>query len=394
MVAVFATNPPDVLIYMSCRNQDLNRIHDGLALESMEHDHLTQTLHLNDSGSNHRRVFWYRYNSIVNMNNRVEMDVKSYECHSLKVIDEIVKQFDPACVITVDGRKPVSELFETVKAKLMTMSLQRTVLPEIVLNQDASVTSIEEHNEFEFEYESELNDTDTAAGSEERDNDTAWRHEKNVHNVSIHNEKIRVTSEFCRLCPVNFSRGLFKLGSDRYCMKFMGKLYYFAGPNEMQSFGKCPRTFLQVPRYGLPIRAMLFGPRALATPAAKAVHCFFDYNLIDVEYITQIHKKDATQAYSSAIVGCILKAVNEVTRPKKVLPGDVDIMRNAIADWTRLRFGMSIRSDLRGEEDDSGEYEINEDVSDQGNPLILSHYRKLFNKINIITTYLALLNTK
>jgi len=84
----------------------------------------------------------------------IELDLKDYENYSLKVIDEIVKQFDPTCVITVDGRKPVNELFETIKSKLMTMPLHYTVLPEIVEIQAKSGLS-EDYtyggSEFEFE---------------------------------------------------------------------------------------------------------------------------------------------------------------------------------------------------------------------------------------------------
>jgi len=39
-------------------------------------------------------------------------------------------------------------------------------------------------------------------------------------------EKMRSMSEFGRLCPVNFSKGSYKLGSHRYRVKFMGIVYW------------------------------------------------------------------------------------------------------------------------------------------------------------------------
>uniref|UniRef100_A0A2S2PMZ3 Adenylate kinase domain-containing protein 1 n=1 Tax=Schizaphis graminum TaxID=13262 RepID=A0A2S2PMZ3_SCHGA len=362
MNALFASNPPDVLIYMSCRNQDLIHMHNGLTLESMEHDHLTQTLHLNNTEYNHMRVHWY--NKSLISKKMIELDLKDYENYSLKVIDEIVKQFDPTCVITVDGRKPVNELFETIKSKLMTMPLHYTVLPEIVEIQ--AKTGLSEDYTYggsEFEFESESNETETVVSNMARASDTTQIRDENEQRK----ERLRMTSEFGRLCPVNFSNGRFVLGSDRYCIKYMGKLYYFAGPDEMQSFGKYPRQFLKIPTHGLPIRAMFYGPKTLTNPAAKAVRHLFGYNTIDVGHIIQIHVEDVKREYSFAIVESILKTAQEVIRPKQIQTNDIDIMRNAIADWTRLQFGVAVGSDLGGVENYGSEYETNEDFSNQSN---------------------------
>jgi len=368
MDAIFTANPPDVLIYMSCRNQDLSHIHNGLTLESMEQDHLTQTLHLNDAKYNQRRVHWYN-KSFVNKK-IIELDVKDYENFSLKVIDEIVKQFDPARVITLDGRKPVDELMETIKAKLMTMSLQYTVLPKIVKFQDKSVSSEDyAYDGSELLFESESTEAETVASNDgERASDTMTQlRNEHLQRIDDRNEQIRVMSEFGRLCPVNYSKGRFIMGSDRHCMKFMGKSYYFAGPDEMQMFGKFPKQFLQITGYRLPIRAMFYGPQTLTNPAAKAVRKFFGYNLIDVGHLTQIHEKDTRHAYSTAIVGSILKTAREIIRPKEIRPNDISTMRNAIADWTRLRFDFTVQSDLNGMEDEGSEYEMCEDFSHQSN---------------------------
>ncbi|XP_060851288.1 adenylate kinase 9-like [Rhopalosiphum padi] len=381
MNAVFTTNPPDVLIYMSCRNQDLIHIHNGLTLETTEHDHLTQTLHLHNTAYNHMRVRWYNKSSISKK--MIELDLKDYENYSLKVIDEIVKQFDPTCVITVDGRKPVNELFETIKSKLMTMPLHYTVLPEIVEIQAKSGLSEDyTYGGSEFEFESESNEAETVVSSMERTSDTTQIRDENEQRK----ERLRMTSEFGRLCPVNFSNGRFILGSDRYCIKFMGKLYYFAGPDEMQSFGKYPRQFLKMPTRGLPIRAMFYGPKTLTNQATKAVHNLFGYNIIDVGLIIQIHEEDVKYDFTIAIVDSILKTAQEVIRPKVIQTNDIDIMRNAIADWTRLRFGVAVGSDLGGVEDNESEYETNEDFSNQKNQDV-DEYIKKTQLINFFESY-------
>jgi len=364
MAAVFITNPPDVLIYMSCRNQDLSHIHSGLTLESMEHDHLTQTLHLSDVECNHKRVRWYN-KSFINKK-MIELDVKDYENFSLGIIDKIVKQFNPERVITLDGRKPVNELMETIKAKLMTMSLQYTVLPKTAQLQDKSVPS-ESYAYGGSEFESESNEVETVASNEKRSSDMTKLRDENLHSVNDRNEQIRVTSEFGRLCPVNYFNGRFIKGSNAYCIKFMGKSYYFAGPDEMQSFRKCPKQFLQVTGYRLPIRAIFYGPQTLTNPAAKAVRKLLGYNMIDVGYLIEIHEKETKHAYSSAIVGSILKIAQEIIRPKEIQPNDISMLRNAIADWTRLRFDINIKNDFNGVECEESEYEMYEDFSNQSN---------------------------
>lgn len=339
-------------------------MHNGLTLESMEHDQLTQMLHLNNAKYNHMRVHWH--NKTFISKKMIELDLQNYENYSLKVIDEIVKQFDPTYVITVDGRKPVNELFETVKSKLMTMPLHYTVLPEIVEVRAKSVLPEDyEYGGSEFESELESNEAETVASNTERASDATQIRDENEQSGNTRNEKIRITSEFGRLCPVNFSNGRFVLSSDRYCMKYMGKLYYFAGPSEMQSFGKYPKRFLKIPTYGMPIRAMFYGPKTLTNTAAKAARNLFHYNVIDVGHIIQLHEKNVKQEYSSAIVNSILQTAQEVIRPKEIQPNDISTMRNAIAEWTRLRFGVNVGSDLNGVEEDESEYETYEDISDE-----------------------------
>jgi len=61
--AIFATNPPDVLIYLSFPNQDMSTYYNGLVLESMAHDHMTQTLHSDNEDltwtNSGRAIKWY-----------------------------------------------------------------------------------------------------------------------------------------------------------------------------------------------------------------------------------------------------------------------------------------------------------------------------------------------
>lgn len=157
-----------------------------------------------------------------------ELDTYGYQQNASNAVDEVVKQFDPAFVITVDGRRPVNELLETVKARLATMPVQRPVVPEIVSQTnpplDGRSSSSEGRSEGSREYDVAARRTgqrtavEGTGGSGEEELDF----EGDGDVVRELRERTRTISEFGRLCPVNFSKGSFVLGSHRYRVKFMG----------------------------------------------------------------------------------------------------------------------------------------------------------------------------
>lgn len=341
---------------MSCPDQDLSIYRDGLILESMEHNYLTQTLHPTKAfeRNNHRYVRWYK-----STRNRIiaELDLVDYKQHSLEVVEKIIKHFDPGCVISVDGRKPVKELFETIKVKLMTMPVRRTVLPEIIRDGNESFSSykfyryrsdVDEMGEFESEsfWLKPLMDIEYETNEDEGN-------KNQIMTENERTEKIRLMSEFGLLCPVNFYFGLFKPGNSIYCVKYMGKLYYFNGSEEMRLFEKFPRYFLEIPRPGFPIRAMFFGPEALSSSTAKAVSKYFNFNLLDVKYITAEHERHEKRKYFSVIVKSILKTAEEVTKIDRNPSEYIDIMKDKINEWIKLRFDKDIEYDSQIIEDDT-----------------------------------------
>lgn len=353
---IFAKNPPDVLIYISFSSRELYKYRDGLILESMDHKHLIQMLHKQDDDfvlCNHEHVQWYKTfrNTIM-----AEFDLNDYEKHSLMAVDEAFKRFDADMTITLDGRKPVVELFETIKAKLKTMPLQRTVLPEIIREERSTTLQkknktyiiseteeMEDELDYEDEYESEINN--------EYDETTDKGNSRSINDQR--NERVRLKSEFGQLCPVNFYYGLFKLGTDRNTVKFMGKLYFFAGLDEMQLFVKFPRQFVSVPRLGLPIRAIFYGPEALSSVAAKTVSNFFGFNLIDTLPIRQKRSKNDKRSFVSTIINSVLKTAREITTISEQQSNAISVMRNAVGDWIRLNYNHS------SAEDNITEFEFN-----------------------------------
>lgn len=395
--AIFATNPPDVLIYMSCPDRDLHVYRSGLALETAKHGGLTQTLHpKNETMRNERRyaMKWY-----ASFRARVvaEQDLEDYLSHSLAALERIVKQFDPDHVITVDGRSPVDEMMDTVKAKLLTMAVQRTVRPEIVNEPDKSVSSEDYADLNEIHETAEHGDGDGAGTEEviveevnEQDQVNGEHGDGNGNGTTAveRNEWTRLKSEYGRLCPVNFSYGKYRLGVDRYCAKFMGKLYFFAGFEEMQLFNAYPREFLKPFKPELPVRAIFYGPNKLSDIAAKAVNNFFNFNVIDVSYIKHMYEEEKNHAYVGALVKSVLNTAKDMmTKTEEDQSSDVRVLKNAIDDWIRLNFDSAIEIDFRGTEGDGSEQEsiFEDNNSNQSIMLLLSIKIILYISLMVVT---------
>lgn len=163
-----------------------------------------------------------------------ELDLDGYKQNVSKTVDEVVKQFDPAFVITVDGRRPVRELLETVKARLTMMPVQYPVVPERVsLDPRLDGMSISSGNrayssEWSNEFGEELQKGWTAQrtayeGTGELGEELDFEGESDRGVVAGElREQTRSMSEFGRLCPVNFLKDSYKLGSHQYRVKFMG----------------------------------------------------------------------------------------------------------------------------------------------------------------------------
>lgn len=383
MDVVFNTNPPDVLIYLSFPDSDLHSYIDGLVLESMKHNHLTQIFHMNKKLTQNKQTF-IKWNKLLRDKTITEIEHDNYKEYSFTVVDEIVQQFDPNFVITLDGRKPVTELFEIIKAKLMTMPLQRTVLPVVVRGRDNVLQKENLINPYKMdelqEYEMESLDTDDEAISIEHNTSETFEYYWNNYrmpNSKERNEQIRLMSGLRQLCPINFSYGLYILGSDHYRVNYMGKTYFFAGLEEMELFIKHPRQFLEIPTTGISIRAIFYGPEWLSSPAAIAVSNFYKYNLIDVKYIKQKFAENEKQSFFSTVFKSVLKTAQKVIEIKKDPSSDIENMRNAIGEWIQLNFKNSVELKFVGAEGDK--IESFDDYTKQGNffyvKILMSIYR-------------------
>lgn len=174
----------------------------------------------------------------------------SYKRNVAAAVDEAVKQFDPVFVVTVDGRRPVDELLETVKARLAALPVRPPALPEILRYDEPAGRTDETEmaayvadagvDEASIEIDETIAGIDEVAGSASRINEAnrsiagineadearpvAAGIDRDATAAHLRRERTRTLSEFGPLCPVNFANGVYRLGGPRYRVKFMGTL--------------------------------------------------------------------------------------------------------------------------------------------------------------------------
>lgn len=110
----------------------------------------------------------------------------------------------------------------------------------------------------------------------------------------------------------------------------------------MQLFVEHPSRYLDIPRTGLPIKAVFYGPELLVGPAAKALCKLFGCELIDVKYTQQVHDNMHKRMFFTAIVDAMLKNTRTVCDAQTQLAKTVATLRDAVGRWLRLNFGYEI----------------------------------------------------
>ncbi|XP_050431129.1 adenylate kinase 9-like [Adelges cooleyi] len=353
MDSLFFFNPPDVLIYLSFPNDDIATYHEEMELKLIERRCFRENrFSIGDTDLNYGKdIMW---NNLFSHKSR--MDIHIYQKFLLEVIEDAIKRFDQQFVITMDGRLPVEVIFETVKAKLLTLPLQRTPIPKFIFKEDASISGSSAMDRFEYEADAES----LSYGMRTRAEDSLemlYEYDEGIDNVNIkedeNEESLRKMSEYGVLCPVNYSNGFLVKGNKRYTIEYMGKLYYFAGIDEVKLFQKFPRQFLEIPRPCMSIKAIFYGPEALAGPAARGACKFFKYKLIDVKQITETSEETLQKQYIFYIVNSMIKSISEELRIKSNRIKGVEIMQMAIGKWIKLNFDTTDNEDLHEAADEA-----------------------------------------
>lgn len=114
----------------------------------------------------------------------------------------------------------------------------------------------------------------------------------------------------------------------------------------MQLFVKHPNRYLDIPRTGLPIKAVFYGPELLVGPAAKALCKLFGCELIDVKYTQQVHDDIQKRMFFTAIVDTMLSHTHTVYDEWLQLAKTVATLRDAVGKWLELNFGYGTAGQL------------------------------------------------
>lgn len=122
----------------------------------------------------------------------------------------------------------------------------------------------------------------------------------------------------------------------------------------MRLFVEQPNRYLEIPRTGLPIKAVFYGPSPLAGPAARALCKLYGCELIDVKYMQQVRDDIQNRTYVTALVDAMLNNTRKACDTRRRLANTVAALRDAVGHWLWLNFGYGTAGSLRDSESAGG----------------------------------------
>ncbi|XP_076761331.1 adenylate kinase 9-like [Xylocopa sonorina] len=159
----------------------------------------------------------------------VEAQCALYKRFAVPVIEKWILLHNPQYVIRVDGRTPVSSMFQIVVSRLRVLSIPRAIIPKR-FSDDAPL---------EFEGESPVTLTDEFEG---KSNEEAFQNLMDRETISPLFPWRLSTWNF--LCPVELARGRTTMGAAKYAVRFMNQIFFLSSAVAADLFVENPRTFL------------------------------------------------------------------------------------------------------------------------------------------------------
>ncbi|CAL7950750.1 unnamed protein product [Xylocopa violacea] len=176
----------------------------------------------------------------------VETQCALYKRFAVPVIEKWILLHNPQNVIRVDGRTPVSSMFQIVVSRLRVLSISRVIIPKRFVD-DAPL---------EFEGESPVTFTDEF---EDKSNEEAFQNLMDRETISPLFPWRLSTWNF--LCPVELIRGRTTMGAAKYAVRFMNQIFFLSSAEAADLFIENPRTFL-LPFTPRPTcKIAVFGPK-------------------------------------------------------------------------------------------------------------------------------------
>ncbi|XP_050528010.1 adenylate kinase 9-like [Daktulosphaira vitifoliae] len=388
MDTIFSINPPNILIYLSINNDDIDNYYLKIEKKTIK-----RKLFKENEFSHHNIHLNIEKNDMFNNSfpNKKFIDTYNYEKFTLNAVEETIKRFDPQYVITLDGRQPVQDIFKTVEIKLRTLPLHRIVHPKMIQNDNIPICrSISITDRYEIDIIDDNNAESVLFGTGTLLSDSL--NSINESNKNSSDQYLRKISDYGKLCPVSLYNGNLVNGSDHYTIEFLGKLYFFVGIYEMNLFYKFPRQFLEIPRPNIPVKAIFYGPSILVDPLAKATCEFFKFKLININSIKQTYEQNSQKIFIATIVDAIKTITKEHVKSKIEQRNKVKNIQKAIGRWMHLYFGVKfnkqnyyreVNLNVYEEIEDEYNFEYDQEAEENFNNYDILQLRLFFKKNGI-----------
>lgn len=177
----------------------------------------------------------------------VESQCAMYKRVALPTIEKWILLYNPQNIIRVDGRTPVSLMFQIFISRLRTLPVPRVILPRRFAN----------HAALEFEGESPMIPV-TGDEFEDKSNEEAFQDLRNRETVSpLFPWRL---SSWNFLCPVELTKGRTVEGLAKHTVRFMNKVFFLSSNEAADLFIENPRTFISPLSPRPTCKIVVFGP--------------------------------------------------------------------------------------------------------------------------------------
>ncbi|KOX80468.1 hypothetical protein WN51_12951 [Melipona quadrifasciata] len=268
---IFTTWPikPSVIVYVMCPDEDVLTKREHLRLDPVTgrivdtsftdtSKQRIETLFSRDRIDNGANVSLGLYQELTNEDRQGKYLLKRpsdersnarrqcalYKRLAMPTIEKWILLHNPQNVIRVDGRTPMSSMFQIFVARTRTLPLPRVILPR----------RFTDHTALELEGESPV----VTDEFDDESNEEAFRQLTNRETVSpLFPWGL---SSWGFLCPVELARGRTVEGLARQAVRFMNKIFFLSSNEAADLFVENPRTFVRPFSPRPTCKIVVFGP--------------------------------------------------------------------------------------------------------------------------------------
>ncbi|XP_072264855.1 adenylate kinase 9 isoform X2 [Pyxicephalus adspersus] len=201
----------------------------------------------------------------------VDERIQLYKDTVLRLVEDLMIDHDPQCLIELDGNKKPEELFVSVLARLEYLGLRHGAVVMKLYNPEEEESV------------------------EELEGDELLRTLSGYHIIAPRYRWRR--SKWGTLCPVALKEGYIKKGLPEFAVSFLDKMYLMSSEESLKKFMQNPRPFLLPPMPMPPCKVAVMGPKSSGkTTICNLLAEKYSGKVFDMSVLILPHVEEAKQS--------------------------------------------------------------------------------------------------